>query len=181
MDEVGQTSVPPEPKHRAEPSGYGTAAGGAQRPAPSSAYTAPPQALPPPPAAPRAAAPLSQNARDLAIAGQPVNVPQGGKGFVLDIYSRDHRLENGTTFSSQDPTLGELGQGDIKAKVTVFGALPKGKLMIEWVLDQVPMDAKIIRPNSVVEYGNEPTPGTYRVVLRLDAKPVQTFTFRITP
>jgi len=108
-------------------------------------------------------------------------MPPGGKGFVLEVYSRDKPLENGMSFSAQDATLGELGQGDIMAKVTAFGPAPKGKLTIEWVLDQVQMDAKIIRPNSLVEYGNHPTAGTYRVVLRLDAKPVQTFTFRITP
>ncbi len=99
----------------------------------------------------------------------------------LTVFSRTRKLENGLNFSYGDPTLGELGHGDLKALVRATGALPKGKLTLDWIVDGLRMDSKQVSPNQQVEYGNEPTAGTYKVTLRLDAKELKTVVFRITP
>jgi len=82
-----------------------------------------------------------------------------------------------------DQQLGELGAGDLKATVQYDGAQPpRGVLTLDWAIDGLLMGLpKRVAPNQVVEYGNEPTAGSYTVTLRLDARPVQTFTFRISP
>jgi hypothetical protein len=43
------------------------------------------------------------------------------------------------------------------------------------------MGRKPVQLGQLVEYAAEPTAGTYEVVLRLEAKVIQSFTFRITP
>jgi eukaryotic-like serine/threonine-protein kinase len=101
--------------------------------------------------------------------------------FEISIYSRRHKIEPGLSFSYRDPALGELGHGDLQAFVQTNGPAPRGKLTLEWVVDDVPMDVKPVTPNQLVEYGNEPTAGQYRVTLKIDSKPIKAFVFRITP
>lgn len=96
----------------------------------------------------------------------------------LQVYSRDHRVEDGLSFGFKDPTLGELASGELSA--VVRGPVPKGRLMINWFQDDVKMDSKIIVPNRPTPYGNEPTPGLYKVVLMVNSKPLKQFIFRIT-
>jgi hypothetical protein len=82
--------------------------------------------------------------------------------------------------------LGELGQGDLTALVSFQGQhLPSGRLQLEWTLDGVVADSRpvVLKPGAqqaMVAYGNEPSPGTYRITLKLKDRPVGTFTFRIT-
>jgi serine/threonine protein kinase len=110
-----------------------------------------------------------------------VPVPAQASGFDIAVLSRTRKIEPGVSFSYRDPVLGELGHGDLRAFVQASGTVPKGKLTLEWVVDGVSMDVKTVAPNQLVEYGNEPTAGQYRVTLKVDAKPVKTFVFRITP
>jgi serine/threonine protein kinase len=110
--------------------------------------------------------------------------------FTIDVLVRGtQRIENGSSFSLLDPQLGELAPGDLRALVSFEGQhLPRGSLKLEWTLDGVVMDSKVVvlRPEkgaeqtAVVEYGNEPTPGTYRIKLILNGRQVQMFTFRIS-
>jgi outer membrane usher protein FimD/PapC len=66
--------------------------------------------------------------------------------------------------------------------------LPHGSLRLDWTLDGVVIYSKVVvlKPErgaeqaAVVEYGNEPTPGTYRIKLILNGRQVQMFTFRIS-
>jgi hypothetical protein len=104
------------------------------------------------------------------------------RDFSLDVYSRNTPLSDGISFASGDPTLGELAQGDLKAIVQYDGVRqPRNKLVLEWSIDQLPMDKKAVQANQLVEYGNEPTPGYYRVKLLVDGREAKTFSFRITP
>jgi len=102
--------------------------------------------------------------------------------FSIDVYSRNTPLSDGISFASGDPTLGELAQGDLKAMVQYDGVRQsRNKLVLEWSIDQHPMDKKAVQPNQLVEYGNEPTPGYYRIKLLVDGREAKTFSFRITP
>lgn len=107
--------------------------------------------------------------------------PMQANGIDLAIFSRTRKIEPGLSFSYRDPGLGELAHGDLKALVQSAGPAPKGKLILDWVVDDVPMDSKFVTPNRLIEYGNEPTAGTYRVILRLDNKQLKSLVFRITP
>lgn len=108
--------------------------------------------------------------------------------FSIDVLSRGTRIESGSSFPLLDPQLGELGQGDLTALVSFEGQhLPRGRLQLEWTLDGVVADSKpvVLKPERGAEqatlpYGNEPSPGTYRITLKLKDRPIQTFTFRIT-
>jgi len=109
--------------------------------------------------------------------------------FSIDVLSRGtHRIESGSSFPLLDPQLGELGQGDLAALVSFEGQhAPRGRLQLEWTLDGVVADSKpvVLKPErgaqqAMVAYGNEPSPGTYRITLKLKDRPVGTFTFRIT-
>lgn len=80
-----------------------------------------------------------------------------------------------------DPTLGELGHGDLKVVIQSDSLQArKSRFSLEWIVDGVVMDRKPVFANQEVEYGNEPTPGAYQVNLRLDKKTVASFNFRIT-
>ena len=74
-----------------------------------------------------------------------------------------------------------MGYGDLTAVVKVEGRAPKGKLTLEWCLDNICQGPKTISANVQVVYKNEPTAGTYKIILRMNSKPVKTFVFRITP
>jgi serine/threonine-protein kinase len=138
-----------------------------------------------------------------AIPAPPVNdsppatfqtaLGQGGKpgdprGMDLRIFSRGNEIGAGGSFSMKDPRLGELADGDLRAAISASGPVPKGRLSVEWWLDKVRMNLKMVAPQqlgarggAVVDYGNEPTPGEYRVILRNETTVLKDFTFRITP
>ena len=112
--------------------------------------------------------------------------PGATPGYSLKVFSRDeakHPIESGTSFGFRDPDLGEMGAGDLKAHVVLTGPPPgKGALSIEWRVDGTTMDGHVVNPNTISEYGNEPRPGQYRVILRQagNPNPVAEYTFRIT-
>jgi len=130
-----------------------------------------PQPAPAAPSAPRIPLPA------------PISSSIATRGFTLGVLSRDHPIGRDSTFSLSDQQLGELGAGDLKASVQYDGGQPpKGVLTLVWAIDGMPMGVpKRVAPNQVVEYGNEPTSGSYTVTLLQDLHPVQTFTFRIKP
>lgn len=132
---------------------------------------APPQPVPAAPAPPRIPPPA------------PISSSIATRGFTLGVLSRDRPIVRDSSFSLGDQQLGELGAGDLKASVQYEGGQPpKGNLALLWSIDGQPMGLpKKVAPNQVVEYGNEPTAGSYTVTLLLDLHAVQTFTFRITP
>jgi hypothetical protein len=113
----------------------------------------------------------------------PISSSIATRGFTIGVLSRDHPIGRDSSFSLGDQQLGELGAGDLKASVQYDGGQPpKGTFALLWSIDGQPMGLpKRVTPNQVVEYGNEPTAGSYTVTLLQDAHPVQTFTFRITP
>lgn len=110
--------------------------------------------------------------------------------FTIDVLSQGNRIDPGLSFSAADPQLGEMAQGDLKALITFEGQhLKSDRLELKWIIDNVVMERKtvILPPDPrakhavMVTYGNEPTPGTYRVTLEQKGRLVQSFTFRITP
>ena len=117
------------------------------------------------------------------------------QGFAIDVLSRGtNRIENGSSFPFLDRQLGELGLGDLAALVSYEGQhLPRGSLRIEWIVGDTVMDSKpVVFPRApgaklavMVKYGNEPSPGSYRIALilkdRTKDRTVQSFNFRITP
>ena len=113
----------------------------------------------------------------------PPPVVPAGPAVKVQALSRDQAIPKGGSFSIADPTLGELGHGDLKAQVRVDGPLtPRSKVTIEWSVNGVVTDRqKPVSPGRVVEYNNEPTSGTYKITIRVDGRPVDEFSFRITP
>jgi len=111
--------------------------------------------------------------------------------FTIDVLSRGtNRIDPGLSFSAADEQLGEMAQGDLKALITFEGQHLKSDLLeLKWIIDNVVMERKTIKlpldPGAkhtvMVPYGNEPTPGFYRITLEQRGRLVQTFTFRITP
>jgi eukaryotic-like serine/threonine-protein kinase len=103
--------------------------------------------------------------------------------FTIEVLSRSRRIPKGASFAIDEPTLGELGHGDLKALVRVEGpSLRPGHLTIEWTVDGVVTDRqKPALPDKLVDYENEPALGAYKVTVRLDGSPVADFMFRITP
>jgi hypothetical protein len=111
--------------------------------------------------------------------------------FTIDVLSQGtNRIDPGLSFSAADPQLGEMAQGDLKALITFEGQhLKSDRLELKWIIDNVVMERKtVILPLDprakhavMVTYGNEPTPGTYRITLEQKGRLVQSFTFRITP
>jgi hypothetical protein len=99
------------------------------------------------------------------------------------VLSRTRRVPKGGSFSIGDRTLGELGHGDLKALVRLDGPpVPSNHLTIEWRVNGIVMDRqRPISPDSLIEYDNEPTSGSYRVIVRLDGQTVDEFLFQIDP
>jgi len=107
--------------------------------------------------------------------------PPQAHSMELVLRSRDHKIESGISFSYRDPELGEMAHGDLTAVVESTGPLPRGKLTLDWMVDEIPMGApQIVVPNRPIPYGNEPTPGSYKVTLKLDGNPLKSGIFRIT-
>ena len=103
-------------------------------------------------------------------------------GIKTQVLSRSRPIQNGTSFAMDDPEMGELAHGDLKAMVQFDGPLPRPRLTIEWMVNGTVTDRqKPVSPNELVEYNNEPIPGVYKVTVRLDGHPVEEFRFRITP
>jgi serine/threonine protein kinase len=111
----------------------------------------------------------------------PIYGPDVPKGLSLVAYSRQKTIGSGISFSQKDPTLGEMGAGDLKVEVRANGPLGKGVLSIEWQIDGTVAWATQVRPGGTYEYRNEPSPGTYKITLRQDVSKVAEYTFRITP
>jgi hypothetical protein len=120
------------------------------------------------------------------VTGQVVDTTPS---FSIDVLSRGtHKIEEGSSFPLLDPQLGELAQGDLAAMVSFEGQrLAHGPLQLEWALDGVVTDRKpvVLKPGRgaqqvMVQYGNEPSAGSYRITLKLQNHLVRTFTFRIT-
>ena len=99
------------------------------------------------------------------------------------VLSRSRPIQKGSAFAMDDPVMGELGHGDLKAMVQLDGPLPpRPRLTIEWTVNGTVTDRqKVVSPGQLVEYNNEPIPGVYKVTIRLDGRPVEEFGFRITP
>ena len=116
--------------------------------------------------------------RRVATATPPMIVT----GIKTQVLSRSRPIQNGTSFAMDDPEMGELAHGDLKAMVQFDGPLPRPRLTIEWLVNGTVTDRqKPVSPNELVEYNNEPIPGVYKVTVRLDGRPVEEFRFRITP
>jgi serine/threonine protein kinase len=105
----------------------------------------------------------------------PLHVPE------IAVFSRTTKIDPDSSFGYSDPTLGEMGYGDLKAIVQTDGPPPKGRLTLEWCLDDICQGPKPVSVNRPVDYNNEPTTGRYKIILRANSKPVKTFAFRITP
>jgi serine/threonine-protein kinase len=103
--------------------------------------------------------------------------------FDIAVFSREHPIQEGSSFAYGDQVLGELAHGDILASVSFNGPQqPRGRLTLEWVVDGVVMSSRApVTLGRKTEYGNEPTAGTYVVTLYDDARVLKRFTFRITP
>jgi serine/threonine protein kinase len=115
----------------------------------------------------------------------PAPIPSSAttpRNVTIEVFSRTHRIEEGSSFSFNDSELGELGQYDLKAVASGDWQPPaRAQLRLEWSIDGVPMDSAAVTLAKLIEYRNEPTPGTYKLTLKLDGKPLQSFSFRITP
>ena len=119
----------------------------------------------------------------------PLPPPPTTLQFTIDVLSRGTSIENGSTFPSADPKLGEMGQGDLAALISFEGQhLKRDRLELKWILDNVVMERKTVtfqldagaKHTTMVPYGNEPTPGNYRITLEQKGRVVQSFMFRIT-
>lgn len=98
------------------------------------------------------------------------------------VLSRSRPIQKGGAFAMDDPVMGELGHGDLKAMVQFDGPLPRPRLTIEWTVNGTVTDRqKPVSPGELVEYNNEPIPGVYKVTVRVDGRAVEEFGFRITP
>jgi serine/threonine protein kinase len=121
---------------------------------------------------------LGREKRRVETATSPMLVT----GIKTQVLSRSRPIQNGTSFAMDDPVMGELAHGDLKAMVQFDGPLPRPRLTIEWMVNGTVTDRqKPVSPNELVEYNNEPIPGVYKVTIRLDGRPVEEFRFRITP
>jgi serine/threonine protein kinase len=143
---------------------------------------------PPPPKPPNPGPDSIQGQAKLAGVVPPDVYSNAPKGYSLAVYSRKandpaHLIANTISFKYRDPTLGEMGAGDLKAMVLLNGP-PPGKghfLSLVWKVDGTPMDAHFVNPNTVTEFGSEPIRGTYQLMLMLDKDKVAEYTFRIMP
>ena len=117
------------------------------------------------------------------IAKTDLAPPIPARNFTIVVLSRAQPFPIGTSFAINDPKLGELGHGDLKALVRMEGPpVPAGRLTIEWSVNGVVTERqKPVSPNESIEYENEPTLGNYKVTIRLDGRSVADFVFRITP
>ena len=113
---------------------------------------------------------------------ETATAPMQVTGIKTQVLSRSRPIQNGTSFAMDDPVMGELGHGDLKAMVQFDGPVPRPRLTIEWMVNGTVTDRqKPVSPNELVEYNNEPIPGVYKLTIRLDGRPVEEFRFRITP
>jgi hypothetical protein len=103
-------------------------------------------------------------------------------GIRTQLLSRSRPIPKDFTFSMSDPAYGELAHGDLKAIVHTDAPVSRSRLTIEWTVSGTVTDRqKPVLANELMEYNNEPIPGSYKVTVRLDGRPVEEFRFRITP
>jgi serine/threonine-protein kinase len=117
------------------------------------------------------------------LSPRPESIPSSPQVAKTELVlrSRERKIEPGTNIPYRDPELGEMALGDLSAVVQTTGPAMKGKLTLEWSLDDIPMGApQIVIPNKPMPYGNEPTPGQYKIILKLNGAALSTSTFRIT-
>jgi serine/threonine-protein kinase len=158
----GPARIPPQaPKQAPAP---------AARPQSQPSTPAPPQRVPERPAAAPMAAPVAVVQRAMAS--------DTSSKYTIEVFSRSHSIPAGSSFSARDTVLGELAHGDLKVLVS-GAAAPRGALTVEWVVDGMRMDARPVTLGRPLEYGNEPSTGSYVITLRRDGRPLQTFSFRI--
>ena len=168
--------APPIDQAKFVPPGPDTTRGGGTGYAPKPVVDPYPPARDPRPPKPPSDGKLPDSVLESTAAGS-----SDPRGTNLQVYSRGRVIDPGISFSIKDQSLGELALGDLKVAVSVGSPPPKGQLSVEWLINGLRMDIKPVHNSSPVEYGNEPTPGTYRVVLRADKTVLKEFTFRITP
>jgi serine/threonine protein kinase len=99
----------------------------------------------------------------------------------IALYSRERPIEQGKTFSSRDPEYGEMALGDLKAIVRSNVSLRKEKMTLQWLLDGQPTGPpQAVIPDQSMPYRNEPTPGTYKIILELNGNAWKTSSFTMT-
>jgi len=148
----------------------------------TSAMASPATPPTPPREPPLVPAPVPEQPTRLQPAAPPrPTAPPGPTTPEIAIFSRTRKIDPGSSFGYRDPDLGEMAYGDLKAVVQAAGPAPKGKLTLEWCLDDLCLGPKPVRLNQPMDYANEPTAGAYRIILRMNSRPINTFVFRITP
>jgi eukaryotic-like serine/threonine-protein kinase len=133
--------------------------------------------------APKKLPPFALIAPEIVKAAESAPTVSPAMNVSIKILSRSRLILKDSSFAIDEPTLGELGHGDLKALVLVDGgSVQPGRLTLEWTVNGVVTDRqKAVVPNEAVEYNNEPTSGAYKITVRLDGRPVHDFNFRITP
>jgi serine/threonine protein kinase len=126
---------------------------------------------------PTSAREISNLVRPGMGSSSPTQVPSA----EIILYSRDHPIEQGKTFSSGDPEFGEMALGDLKAIVRSNVAARKEKLTLQWLLNGQPTGPpQVVIPDQSVPYRNEPTLGTYKIILELNGSVLKTSSFTMT-
>jgi hypothetical protein len=113
-------------------------------------------------------------------------VEPGSQAFKIQVFSREHPIQEGASFAFDDRDYGDLAHGDLMAMVTVAEQPePRGQLRLEWSIDGVVWDRRSAKLDHMLEFGNEPIAGNYVVTLYYKERSakehvVKTFTFRIS-
>jgi serine/threonine protein kinase len=119
----------------------------------------------------------------------PLVPPPVAPHFTIDVLSRDNPIEEGKSFSSDDPKFGELGKFDLGALISFEGQhLKRDRLELKWIIDDLVMQRETVifqpepgaKQTIMTKYGNEPTPGNYRITLEQKDHILKSFTFQIT-
>ncbi|MEO8367741.1 MAG: protein kinase [Candidatus Solibacter sp.] len=89
--------------------------------------------------------------------------------FSLQALSRSVPIPKGAVFGDNDERLGYLGVGHLRCKVKSSGAhAGNGELRLVWYVNGDEMSNKPLPPaqgEQVIDYGNLPEPGVYRIKL----------------
>jgi hypothetical protein len=116
-------------------------------------------------------------------------IPAVAPHFTIDVLSRDIPIPEGKSFSSDDQQYGEMGKFDLGALISFEGQhLKRDRLELKWIIDDLVMQRETIvfqpepgaKQTIMKKYGNEPTPGNYRITLEQKGQILKSFTFQIT-